>query len=94
MNKKENKKTVQKVLILVKDCESSEKLKNALDYSGIINMIDEVKIIDITSNENMEFIKLHNLSNFPAIIKLKNDEVKEKITGLKPLTVIREFLKY
>ena len=94
MNKEEKKKTVQKILILVKGCEYSEKLKNALDYSGIINMIDEVKIIDITSSENMEFIKLHNLSNFPAIIKLENDEVKEKIIGLKPLTLIREFLSY
>ena len=61
MNKEQNKNTMQKILILVKGCEFSEKLKNALDYSGIINMIDEVK---------------------------------EKITGLKPLTVIREFLKY
>lgn len=94
MNKEQKKNTVQKILVLVKDCEYSEKLKNALDYSGIINMIDEVKIIDITSSENMEFIKLHNLSNFPTIIKLKNDEVKEKIIGLKPLTLIREFLSY
>ena len=85
---------MQKILILVQGCQFCEKLKNALDYSGIINMIDEVKIIDITSSENMEFIKLHNLSNFPAIIKLKNDEVKEKIIGLKPLTLIREFLSY
>lgn len=85
---------MQKILILVQGCQFCEKLKNALDYSGIINMIDEIKIIDITSGENMEFIKLHNLSNFPAIIKLKNDEVEEKIIGLKPLTVIREFLSY
>ena len=60
MNKEQKKDTVQKILVLVKDCEYSEKLKNALDYSGIINMIDEVKIIDITSSENMKFIKLHN----------------------------------
>lgn len=85
---------MQKILILVKDCQICTKLKNALDYSGLIDLVDEVKIIDVTSNENIEFIKLHNLSNFPAIIKLKNDEVKEKITGLKPLTVIREFLSY
>ena len=85
---------MQKILIIVKGCQFCEKFKNALDYSGLIELIDEVKIIDITSNENIEFIKLHNLSNFPAIIKMQNDEVKEKITGLKPLTVIREFLSY
>lgn len=85
---------MQKILILVNGCQFCEKLKNALEYSGLIDLIDEVKIIDITSNENIEFIKLHNLSNFPAIIKMQNDEVKEKITGLKPLTVIREFLSY
>ena len=85
---------MQKILIIVKDCRFCTKFKNALDYSGLIDLIDEVKIIDITANENIEFVKLHNINNFPAIIKMKNDEIKEKITGLKPLSVIREFLSY
>lgn len=85
---------MQKILILVKGCQFCEKLKNALDYSGLIDLIDEVKIIDVTTTNDIKFVKLHRINNFPAIIKLKNDEVKEKITGLKPLTVIREFLSY
>lgn len=85
---------MQKILILVQGCQFCEKFKNALDYSGLIDLIDEVKIIDVTTTNDIEFVKLHRINNFPAIIKLKNDEVKEKITGLKPLTVIREFLSY
>ena len=81
----------QIIFISMPNCGSCRKLENALDYSGI--EIPEHKIIDPSNEDDLEWANNLNIITFPTIIKLdENGKEISRLTGLQPLTKIRQFL--
>ena len=78
-------------LVTTENCGACKKLKNAMDYAGMIDEV-EIKQIDTIRRLDMEFIKMYSIKIFPTLLKLDCMDELSRLEGLHPLSEIREFI--
>lgn len=83
---------MSKILLLTgENCPYCRKLEGALYNSNLLDKV-EVKLLNPQEKDDMDFIRKYKISTFPTLLKLENEEEIDRLCGLQPLTILKEFL--
>lgn len=82
---------MRKLLLTGENCPYCRKLEGVLHNSNLLDKV-EVRLLKPQEKDDMAFIRKYNISTFPTLLKLENEEEIDRLCGLQPLIRLKEFL--